>query len=350
MLLACLLTALAAAQPADIDRATLDAWSAPYRNWHYHPDYVIPVAPAVPGFEDFKNTDVPTVYQLPGDPAWYMSYIAFNGQGYQSFVAKSDDLLQWREHRLAMGFGPEGAFDHGGAVLGAYLYTGYDVGAPRVLKQRDGRFWSLYGAYPRQGGYELRPGYEGLAYSEDGLHWKRAQDRYILSVHDADIAPWEKDCIYQPWLLEHEGRFYNFYNAADGGQEQTGLALSTDLRTWQRHPGNPVVRNRPDGYDANFASDPKVFRDGEHWTMIYFGVARGHAHIMVAFSRDLLAWTSHPDPLYQAGGHPQGLDTEHAHKSSLVQHPTTCTRYLYYSAANKAGRGIALLTSAPLKP
>ena len=56
-----------------------------------------------------------------------------------------------------------------GAFLGAYLYASYDIKAPRVLKKRDGRFWSLYGCYPRQGGYERRPCYEGVACSDDAF-------------------------------------------------------------------------------------------------------------------------------------------------------------------------------------
>jgi len=183
---------------------------------------VIPAKPAIKGFEAFGSTDVPTVYQLPGDKKWYMTFIAFNGKGYQSFVAESDDLVHWTNMRLAMGFGPEGAFDYGGVVLGALLYGDYDIKARRELKKHDGKYISLYGAYPRQGGYELRPGYEGIASSEDGLTWRRAKDEPILSVHQSDCGKWEKDCIYQPWLVEHEGRYFDFYNAANGGR---GLAL-----------------------------------------------------------------------------------------------------------------------------
>jgi predicted GH43/DUF377 family glycosyl hydrolase len=337
---------LAYAEGPAIDRETLDRWSAPYRGWHYWPEPVIPAAPKVPGHEDFHSTDAPCVYQLPGKPdTWYMSFIAFNGKGYNSFVAESADLMRWGGFRRAMGFGPEGQFDHGGCVVGAFLYESYDVKVPRVLKKRDGRFWTLYGCYPKQGGYELRPGYEGVASSDDGLTWKRAKETYILSVHEPDVGAWEKDCIYQPWLVEHDGRFYDFYNAANGGVEQTGVAFSTDLLDWKRFDGNPVVRNRPGGYDSQFASDPKVLRDGDHWTMFYFGVGRGGAHIMIAFSRDLLHWTAHPEPLYKAGGHPEGLDKQYAHKTSLVYNPAADAFYLYYCATGAKGRSIGLITS-----
>lgn len=339
----------AGADTTAIDQETLDKWSAPYRGWHYHPEHVIPAEPKIPGYEQFRNADVPCVYQLPGQPdKWFMSFIAFDGKGYNSFVAESADLIRWTNPRLAMGFGPEGGFDHGGSVIGAFLYESYDIKAPRLLKKQNGRYWTLYGCYPRQGGYELRPGYEGVAVSDDGLTWRRAKDAPILAVQDADCASWEKDCIYQPWLVEHQGRFFNFYNAANGGQEQTGLAFSTDLLNWMRYPANPIVGSRPGGYDERFASDPKVFRDGDHWTMIYFGVGRGGAHIMAAFSRDLVHWTAHAEPLYKAGGNPSGIDKQYAHKISLVYNPANETFYLHYCAAGGKGRGIGLITSRPL--
>ena len=353
LLLVILLTTVAlpafSQAPPPIDASTVAQWSAPYRNWHYWPDHVIPSEPRIPGHESFRNTDCPCVFQLPGQPNhWYMSFIAFDGNGYKSFIAESDDLLHWTNMRLAIGFGKEGEFDHGGRVIGAFLYESYDIKAPRVLKKREGKFWSLFGAYPKQGGYEMRPGYEGIASSDDGLEWTRAQDSPTLSVYDSDCKDWERSCIYQPWLLESNGRFYDFYNAANGGTEQTGLAFSDDLLKWQRHAANPVVPVRAGGYDEQFASDPKVYRDGDHWTMFYFGVGKNGAHIMAAFSRDLLHWTADPEPLYKASGNPSGLDAQYAHKTSIVYNPRNDTYYLYYCACGNKGRGIGLLTSKPV--
>jgi hypothetical protein len=333
--------------------ATVARWSQPFRNWYYWPEHVIPASPTVPGGAQLLGTDCPTVFQIPGETRWQLSFIGFDGAGYQSFVADSDDLVHWRNHRLAMGYGAAGDWDHGGRVIGAFLYQTYDLKSPRALKRYRGKYWTLYGAYPRQGGYELRPGYEGVAESDDGLGWRRAREKPILSVHDTDCAGWEQDCIYQPWLVRHRGRFYNFYNAANGAVEQIGIAFSKDLLNWERFPGNPVITNRSRGFDEQFASDPKVFRDGDHWTMLYFGVGRGGAHIMAAFSRDLLHWTADPEPLYRAGGNPSGLDKQFAHKISLVYEPKSRAFYLFYCAVPGAGgptggRGIGLITSQPV--
>jgi len=332
-----------------IDTHTIKQWSAPYRDWHYHPRHVIPAKPSIVGFEKVHMTDVPTVFQVPGDSRWYMTFVGYDGQGYQSFVAESDDLVHWANTRLAMGYGPEGSFDYGGVVLGAYLYENYDIQAPRTLKRHRDRYWSLYGAYPRQGGYELRPGYEGLASSEDGLTWRRAQDDPILSVHQPDCGPWEQDCIYQPWLVEHQDTYYDFYNAAHGHIEQIGVAFSDDLHKWTRYEKNPVIPFGPQGsYNETFSSDGKVFWDTDHWVSFFFGVGRGGAHIMMAFSRDLTHWVVDPDPIYRAGGHPSGLDSKYAHKISLVWNPANATYYMFYCAVGKEGRGIGLITSKPL--
>ncbi|MBC8875855.1 MAG: hypothetical protein H8E44_41040 [Planctomycetes bacterium] len=336
-------------ESAKIDLETVKQWSEPYRGWHYHPDHVIPPKPNISGFETVRMTDVPTVFQLPGDKRWYMTFIGFDGKGYQSFVAESDDLVHWTNMRLAMGYGPKDSFDRGGVVLGAFLYEDYDIKAPRMLKKKDGRYFSLYGAYPRQGGYELRPGYEGVASSEDGFTWGRAKDEPILSVHQQDCGKWEKDCIYQPWLVEHERKYFNLYNAANGHVEQMGLALSDNLLEWKRYEHNPVIPNGPKGsFNEKFSSDGKIFRDGDHWVCFFFGVGRSGAHIMAAFSRDLIHWTVDPDPLYKAGGNPSGLDKTYAHKISLVWNPANKTYYMFYCAVGNKGRGIGLITSKPL--
>jgi sucrose-6-phosphate hydrolase SacC (GH32 family) len=261
-------------------------------------------------------------------------------------MAESNDLVNWKPKGLVMGFGKEGAFDHGGVTFGGSLFTSYDLDKIGKLKKYNGKYYALYGCYRHQGGYELGPGAEGAAWSDDGIKWHRVpEDKPILSIEGA--ADWEKDTIYQPWLLEHEGKFYNFYNAYGSGRGQIGVAFSNDIINWQRHADNPILKPGGSSYDSAWCSDPKVFRDGDHWVMIYFGVGGGE-HIMIAFSPDLLHWTAHPEPLYKAGGHPSGLDTTAALKVSLIYNPKNDTYYMFYCAVGNKGRGIGLVTSKPL--
>jgi hypothetical protein len=55
----------------------------------------------------------------------------------------------------------------------------------------------------------------------------------------------------------------------------------------------------------------------------------------------------HYSPPLKAGGHPNGIDSNHAHKISLI-YDDQGVGYLYYTAVGGKGRGIALLTSKPL--
>src|SRR5262245_6758511 len=75
-----------AANSTAIDSETLAQWSAPFRNWHYWPTHVIPDSPPLPGATNIMGTDVPTVFQIPGDEKWHMSFVAFDGIGYQSYI------------------------------------------------------------------------------------------------------------------------------------------------------------------------------------------------------------------------------------------------------------------------
>ncbi|HEY0827095.1 MAG TPA: hypothetical protein VGE40_03295 [Bacilli bacterium] len=298
---------------------------------------------------NFQSVDCPLVFQIAGDKAWHMFYTGYNGTGYQTMQAKSTNLTDWESSNLVMSYGKKGAFDHGGVTFGGALFETYGLKDARILKQREGTYWVLYGCYLNQGGYEIRPGAQGAAISEDGFHWDRLSDSLpILSIEGAEV--WEEDCIYQPWLVEHETKYYNFYNAANKNFEQMGLAVSDDLIRWHRYPHNPVIPNGSQhSFDEIFCADGKVFYDEDHWVMFYFGVSdvsdRRSAHIMAAYSLDLVHWTKDPEPLYKAGGHPFGLDEHYAHKISIVYHPENDTFYMYYCAVGNKGRGIGLITS-----
>ena len=161
---------------------------------------------------------------------------------------------------------------------------------------------------------------------------------------------------------------------------------------WKRDPRSPLIKSGPPGScDSAMASDPKVFYDSEQevpfhcfgvvvllfnvhvslsrifwrwrshqpvclstltkvWVMFYFGVGKGtggHADILIAFSKDLIHWDKDETPLYRAGGHPDGIDAQHAHKISII-YDDNGVGYLYYTAVGPKGRGIALLTSKPV--
>ena len=333
-----------------IDTTLVKKWSSFYKNWFYYPDLVMTAS--LEKELNFTMVDGPNVYR--SDNAWHLLYFGYDGQGYQSGLAVSEDLVHWQPKGLLMGFGEAGTFDYGGVVLVGPLYDSHDIHqAPRLKKWQD-KYWILYGCYPEQGGYELGHGGQGLAWSADGLNWQRySKSTPILSIEGA--AEWENRVIYSPCLIEFDHQFWNFYNArGQAGREQIGFATSDDLIHWNRYQNNPIIRNQPEGYDAILTANPEIYWDNDHWVMFYFGASRNnpdkklHAHIMLAFSYDLINWTVNPEPIYKAGGHPNGFDRAHAHNVSVVYNEQNDTYYLFYCAVGEKGRGIGLLTSKPL--
>ena len=49
-----------------------------------------------------KLIDSPTIFRKKG--RWYMTYIVFDGQGYETWLAQSEDLLHWQEKGRILSF------------------------------------------------------------------------------------------------------------------------------------------------------------------------------------------------------------------------------------------------------
>ncbi len=95
--------------------------------------------------------------------------------------------------------------------------------------------------------------------------------------------------LWAPHVIQHDGLYYMFYVAGDRDHRKfkIHLATSPDLKTWTRHPKNPMV---VDGYDAR---DPFVTRIGDRWVMYYTATERprgGHHIVAYRTSADLVTW------------------------------------------------------------
>lgn len=75
------------------------------------------------------------------------------------------------------------------------------------------------------------------ATSPDLMRWDVLPDAMHLTGTWPEIGS-----IFAPYVIEHDGRFFMLYSAADEWTSQRiCLAISDDLVTWERHPGNPVI-------------------------------------------------------------------------------------------------------------
>lgn len=290
----------------------------------------------IEGAFDSHGVDVPFVFRH--NDRFYMTYIGFDGIGYQTALAVSDNLLDWEHLDVILKREETTHWDHVGAA-GTWILKQtdglYDL---PTLRKYNNRYWMMYHSYPSTG-YEAGAAEIGLAWCEDEqlLEWHKLE-RPIFSWKDG--AEWERGGLYKSSLVEHEGKFYMFYNAKDvtSGKwsEQTGVAISEDLLHWERVPYNPVIPVSVGRWDGKFVSDPAIYKDGELWLIFYFGYNGIHAQEGLAVSRDLITWEKHDEPIIPYG--PQGsLDATHAHKASVVYHIGIL--YHFYCAVRPSQEG-----------
>lgn len=267
---------------------------------------------------DARGVDCPFVFRHQG--RFYMMFVGFDGIGYQTGLAVSDDLLHWR-HEAVILERLEGSsrWDRVGAAGSWILLESNDAREVPVLRKLDGRYWMIYHAYPDEG-YEAGGAAMGLAWTADESLkvWHRLEHPIFTCEQGAD---WEKAGLYKCCFFEHEGRFWMFYNAKGEStwpwKEETGIAVSDDLIHWERYNGNPVMRCKENTFYSRFVSDPCIRHDGERWLNFGFGYDGVHAQGLLAASRDLLHWDILRQPLLAHGG-AGDLDEIHAHKSSIV--------------------------------
>ena len=293
------------------------------------------IGSGIEGAFDRHAVDCPFVFRHNG--RFYMMYVGFDGKGYQTALAASDDLLRWEPLGTILRR-EEGADWDSKNIAGTWILRDNDLHGPGTLKKWNGKYWLAYHSYPGDG-YEEGSAKIGLAWTEDEslLTWNRLPEP-ILVPEDGEA--WERGGLYKECLLEHEGVFYLFYNAKNRNDgrwvEQTGLAVSTDLASWKRHEGNPVLRVTPDAWDGGFVSDPCVLRDGNRWVMFFFGYDYKKAQEGIAISNDLLRWEKFPEPIIRVGEEGE-LDSIFAHKPSVIAHDGVL--YHFYTASRRPKEG-----------
>lgn len=300
--------------------------------------------------EEGEMVDCPNVFRYQG--RWYMMYVAIRDQvGYQTYLARSDDLLHWEKLGRILSHRKEG-WDAWQADGGVALYD-LTWGGSAELGRHDGRYWLSYIGGAGQG-YEPDPLAIGLASTRSPdrpEEWERYAGNPILSPHQSDVRRWEEVTLYKSAIIRDEARtlgypFVMFYNgkAKQGNHEAIGLAVSNDLMHWIRYGEDPVVDNAP-GQPA-ISGDPQIARIGDVWVMFYFGHRwKPQAFDTFAASYDLVNWTKWEGPHLVEPSEP--YDQTFAHKPWLLKHEGVV--YHFYCAVGEEGRVIALATSKDLR-
>lgn len=299
-----------------------------------------------PNSFDSSLIDCPFVFSA--NDRFYLMHVGHDGVGYQTGLAESDDLINWRKLGVIVGRDPKSKYMRYNAAMTSILRDD-NIGSTATLKKVDGRYLGTWHAYP-DAGYEQGAAVIGLAWSDDLMHWEI--DEPVL--RSTDGAAWEKGGLYKSYLVEADGVYYMFYNAKNQTEgawfEQTGVATSRDLKTWTRYAGNPIIRNGPKGSpDEIFASDPFVVRNGDTWAAYYFGLGDGHARELLALGGDPFHFKKVNEVMIDAG--PRGsIDEIHAHKPAIVSWRGDL--YHFYCAVagtseKGESRGISVARSRP---
>lgn len=292
-----------------------------------------------------KMVDSPSVFRAGG--RWYMTYIQFDNVGYQTRLARSDDLLAWEPLGTVL-TGRNGKWDAKQAA-GYVALQDPTWGGSYELEKYAGRHWMTYlgGALA---GYETDPLAIGVASTTDPTkvqEWERESDGPVLSRDDTDVRPWEQTTLYKSNVIHDPGKrtghpFVMFYNGKHGRTERIGIAVSDDMVHWKRLGTDPVIDNGPVG----ISGDPQVVRLGDLWVMFYFGAFwRPGAFDTFAVSHDLVHWTKWTGPDLVAPSEP--WDRLYAHKPWVVRHDGVV--YHFYCAVGDQGRAIAVATSKEMR-
>jgi len=292
--------------------------------------------------------DCPSIFRQ--NNRWYMMYVgAINKIGYETYLAESDNLLDWKPLGKILSFQKDG-WDHWQADGGISLVD-HNWAGTHALQTHDNKYWLSYIGGALQG-YEPDPLAIGIAWTNDATdpkEWTRAQNNPVLAPWDADVRPFEKKTLYKSNIIRDESKsigseFVMFYNGKQEGPgtERIGMALSDDMLHWKRFGQSPVIDNGPRG----ISGDPQIVRLNNIWVMFYFGhVWQPKAFDTFAASHDLIHWTKWTGPHLIEPTEP--YDQTFAHKPWLLEWDGIV--YHFYCAVGDKGRTIALATSRDLR-
>lgn len=315
--------------------------------------YGLVVAPADNG----KKLDCPTVFRKGS--TWYMSYVIFDGRGYETWLSESKDLLHWTTKGRLMSLSQDTT------VWDAHQRAGYPAlqdmqwGGSYQWQPYNKKYWmSYFGGNAR--GYEAGLLSIGMAYSsKDPVKQPEFQRvaQPVLTSKDADVRWWENKKQFKSSVIWDKKKltgypFVMYYNAngdtaIDNKKtrwfERIGMAVSNDMVHWKRYQTEPVMH-----HPVGITGDAVIQQMGDLYVMFYFGAFwqdRKAAFNRFACSYDLVNWTDwQGDNLIEPS---KPFDEKWAHKSFVVKH-NGVVYHFYCGVNNKDQRGIAVATSKDL--
>ena len=294
-----------------------------------------------------KMVDSPSIFRQGKN--WYMTYIVFDGKGYETWLACSRDLLTWKTLGRILSASAN-SWDSN-QKAGYIALQSYDWGGNYSVGKYEGKYWMSYLGGATQG-YEAGVLGIGIA-STDRLiavrEW-HVLDHPVISAKDADARWYDHQTIFKSTVIWDKKStlghpFVMFYNAK-GGKKEDGLAeaeriamaVSDDMVNWKRFGDRPVI-----DHHKGISGDAFIARISDVWVLFYFGAFwKPKAFDRFACSYDLVHWTDWAgEDLISPS---ESYDSQYAHKPFVIKHKGVV--YHFYCAVDSKGRrGIAVATS-----
>lgn len=151
----------------------------------------------------------------------------------------------------------------------------------------------------------------GIAYSSDGLLWRRLGPRAPI-IRAEGRGPGDMIGMDDPCVLRRNDHYEMWYCSwASETELSISYALSQDGMMWRKHPSNPVLRYAPDmweaggwGVMAGNVSQPAVLWDEVRGIYrMWYGSYDDTSHFKntgfgYAESEDGIRWQRHPAPVF----------------------------------------------------
>ncbi len=197
----------------------------------------------------------------------------------------------------------------------------------------------------------------GHAVSQDLQNWQLLPNALAPSPSPA----WDDYTTWTGSIIKHAGLWYFFYTGSNhkekGAIQRIGLATSTDLLHWEKHPQNPLIEADPQWYellDLNLWHDqawrdPWVFQhpsSGNFHAFITARIKHGPADergvVAHARSNDLINWEVLP-PVCEPGDFGQLEVPQMVHIQGQY-YLLFCTTIQTHSARRLQQTGLAAVT------
>ncbi len=289
----------------------------------------------IKGSPDSDAVDCPSVFENEGK--YYMTYVCHNGDGYNTAIAYSDDLLHWEKLGIILDMGKTGDWDEFNAA--GFIIREFSWGKVPKLHKKNGFYYMPY-IGSCEAGYERGVISMGIASSENLLEgWKKYENNPVMRPQ----YPYEGVKLWKQFVIFSDGKYIDYYNAGSN-PEQICIAFSDDLFYWNRYDNNPVISKTEteNGFWGQYISgDPNdIQKICGVWVMFYFTDTPDGFLDSFAVSEDLISWKKSHIALTNRNN---GYDSTYAHKPCVIKHNGIV--YHYYCATGSEGRVIALKTS-----